>query len=285
MTIDAYLTRLGGTLEGLGYAAAPLSLFAVAGFVRERYGVAEGRPLVMLLFFAGVASLVGYPAGLSIGGGWRWNNVHILLPLAVPAAVGVAMVGRWGYEAFADDDAISVGLSALVVVVVTGLVLLNGANLVYLTPATGGDTTNILVQHGQPNDDLSTLEAQLDAAADADAGVLYYGNSSMRGSFVKRDPAGAGYNAYTNFQPICTDWSESLPIHWYLAQSGANASCETDRQGLRERLNTDPPAIIVTNAADDSVPADLLDEQYAATTYNLRSKDTSLPKATVYVAD
>lgn len=281
LTFDEYLTRLGASLRGIATAALPLSVFALVGFARERYGRPEGRPFVMAMFFAGVASLVGYPLGLSITGGWRWNNVAVMLPLAIPAAVGVAMVGRWVVEAFRGEDRIGRGLMAFVIVVAVGLTAGNAVSLVYLNDQ---HSSNRLVQHGQPADDLDSLVADLDAAAATDApDVLFYGNTSMQGSFVRSGNVTATNGAYMNIRPVCADWTESFPIQWYMASTGADGECAQSVQALRYQVENETPDIVVVRETDDSVPTEWLSERYEATTYSLRSNDRKEPRATVYV--
>ncbi|QSG07817.1 flippase activity-associated protein Agl23 [Halapricum desulfuricans] len=281
LTFEDYQARLGGAVrDGLIGTSAPLVCFAIAGFIRERYAVAEGRVLVFFLTYAGAASIVGYPLGLSIGGGWKWNNVHVLLPLSIPAAVGLATIYRWGRDAYREDEPIDVGLTALILAVVVATVVWSGASHVYLNPS---HESNDLVQFGQPTDDLDPVVEELRAAApDENPDVLVYGNASEDASIVD-----AGQPERTwNVRPVCTDFGNFLPMQWYLAASGANASCAGDPAELRERVEREQPSVVITRVGDDSVPTDWLEDRYDDRgTYSLRYYADATPTIQVYVRD
>ncbi|MEF8826613.1 MAG: flippase activity-associated protein Agl23, partial [Halapricum sp.] len=256
-TFEAYRKRLSDAVgRGLLGTSAPLVLFAVAGFVRERYGVAEGRVLVFFLFYAGAASVVGYPLGFSIGAGWKWNNVHVLLPLSIPAAVGVATIYRWGREAFLEDDQIDVGLTALVLLVTVSMVAWTALGTVYLNPQ---HESNDLVQFGQPHDDLGPVVDELrEAAPSDDPDVLVYGNVSQDVSIVGPVPAGASWNV----RPVCADFENFLPMQWYLSSADTNATCARTPIQLRETVERDSPPVVITRLRDDSAPTGWIEERY-----------------------
>ncbi|MCU4719093.1 flippase activity-associated protein Agl23 [Halapricum hydrolyticum] len=279
LTFEDYQDRLGGALrDGLIGTSAPLVFFAIAGFVRERYAVAEGRVLVFFLFYAGAASIVGYPLGLSIGGGWKWNNVHVLLPLSIPAAVGLATIYRWGREAYQEDEPIDVGLTALILVMVVATVAWSGATHVYLNPS---HESNDLVQFGQPYDDLDPVVEELQAAAPGEnPDVLVYGNASEDASIVGPVHSGRAWNV----RPVCTDFGKFLPMQWYLASTGTNASCAREPAGLRERVEQDRPPVVITRLGDDSVPTAWLEDNYEDRgTFSLRYREGATPTIQVYV--
>lgn len=278
LTFEAYQGRLGATIkDGLIYTSAPLVLFAIAGFVRERYAASEGRVLVFLLFYAGIASIVGYPLGLSIGGGWKWNNVHILLPLSIPAAVGLATIYRWGSDAYRENDAIDLGLTALILVLVASTVAWSGLSHVYLNPT---HESNELVQFGQPHDDLDPVIDELRAAAPGEnPDVLVYGNASADESIV--GPVHVG--STKDVRPACTDFGNFLPMQWYLAAADANATCARELQ-LRERVERDEPDVVITRLGDDSVPTEWLEERYEDRgAYSLRYYERAVPTIRLYV--
>ena len=278
LTFEDYQERLGGAIrDGLIGTSAPLVFFAIAGFVRERYAVAEGRVLVFFLTYAGAASIVGYPLGLSIGGGWKWNNVHVLLPLSIPAAVGLATIYRWGKDAYRENEFVDVGLTALILLIVVATVAWSGANHVYLNPA---HESNDLVQFGQPHDDLDPVVEELRAAApDDNPDVLVYGNASDDASIVDASQPERDWNV----RPVCTDFGNFLPMQWYLAASGANASCAGTAPELRERVEREQPSVVITRDGDDSVPTDWLDERYDDRgTYSLRYREGATPTIQIY---
>ena len=108
--IETFVTFLGQYLEVLLLNATAVGGFALFGFLHERYASARSRNLVMLAGYAGLASIVGYPLGTDIFG--AWIVVHTVVPLSVPAAVGVARVYRWGRAAAPRGDPVSAALFA-----------------------------------------------------------------------------------------------------------------------------------------------------------------------------
>jgi len=277
-TFDTYRGRLAGAVwDGLIYTSAPLVFFAIAGFVRERYAVSDGRVLVFFLFYAGVAATVGYPLGLSIGGGWKWNNVHILLPLSVPAAVGLATVYRWGSNAYHENDTIDLGLTALILVLVASTVVWSGLSHVYLDPT---HESNELVQFGQPHDDLDPVIEELRAAAPGEnPDVLVYDNASADGSIV--GPVHVG--SVKDVRPVCTDFGNFLPMQWYLGAANANATCARKLE-LRKQVTRHEPDVVITRLRDDSVPTEWLEERYEDRgTYSLRYYERAVPTIRLYV--
>ena len=285
LTVNSYRTRLTDTAKAAVVAGAAITGFSLLGFVRERYLVSDGRPLVMLFFFAAGASLVGYPLGLSIDSGYKWNVAHVLFPLAVPAAVGLGAAGRWIDTNFRREDTVGRLLLTVLVGAVVVAFAWQAASLVYLNP---DHSSNDIVQGAQPNDDFGPLVADLEAAAQdpgEGADVLIYSNVSMDGSFVRSTNVSATDGAYYNFKPICTDWPETLPLDWYLASTGVDSDCARSEPELRHRAETEQPPMVVVRHGDNSVPHEWLTERYEATTYNLRYSDTTPPRAVVYVRD
>ena len=108
--LETYITFFGQYLEVLLLNATAVGGFALAGFLYERYASARPRNLVMLAGYAGLASIVGYPLGTDIFG--AWIVVHTVVPLSIPAAVGVARVYRLGRAAAPRGDPVSAALFA-----------------------------------------------------------------------------------------------------------------------------------------------------------------------------
>ncbi|WP_096391269.1 flippase activity-associated protein Agl23 [Halopenitus persicus] len=86
--------------------AAPILAIAAAGFLADRYGLlgdatrqgtAGGRPIVLFASAWAGLGLLGYPIVAEVIA--PWTLVHVLVPLAVPAGVGIAAVYRYGREA------------------------------------------------------------------------------------------------------------------------------------------------------------------------------------------
>lgn len=86
----AYLSFAEPFWEVMYTAALPASLLAVLGFLLDRYSGAGYRPVVAVAFYWGAASVLGYPLVMDIVA--AWSNVHAIVPLAIPAGVGLAAV-------------------------------------------------------------------------------------------------------------------------------------------------------------------------------------------------
>ena len=93
-----YLPYLFDLTETLVYGAGILIVFAVLGFIADGYARADldtetgSRAIVAFTFYWAVASVIGYPAATDIRAGW--TATHVVLPLSIPAAVGLAYTYR-----------------------------------------------------------------------------------------------------------------------------------------------------------------------------------------------
>ncbi len=83
---------LRGAAESAGHTAAPLVLFSAFGSHWTARNL-EPRHLVPFAAYGGYVSILGYPIGTDIGA--PWLAVHVVVPLSIPAAVGLAAVIRW----------------------------------------------------------------------------------------------------------------------------------------------------------------------------------------------
>jgi uncharacterized protein (TIGR03663 family) len=108
--LDTFASFFGQYLEVILLNATAVGVFALFGFLYERYASPRSRNIVMLAGYAGLASIVGYPLGTDVFG--AWIVVHTVVPLSIPAAVGVARVYRWGRAAAPRGDPVSAALFA-----------------------------------------------------------------------------------------------------------------------------------------------------------------------------
>jgi uncharacterized protein (TIGR03663 family) len=92
-----YLPFLRGFLETAAYGAPAVVTFAVVGVAVDWYVDARRRALVAFATYWGVASVLGYPVATDIEA--PWAVVHAVVPLSIPAAVGLAAVARAGLAA------------------------------------------------------------------------------------------------------------------------------------------------------------------------------------------
>jgi len=262
LAVSKYRARLeSAVFDGLLETSAALVLLAVAGFIHEWYTAGESRALVFVFCYAGAASIVGYPAGLSIGGGWKWNNTHILVPLAVPAAVGLGVFYRWGREALEERDPIDVGLTSLILLLVVTSVAWSGVTHVYTNPQ---HESNELVQFAQPHDDLDPMLETLDEASGSEGldAIVY----SESGDWEEIGHASLlnnqGIDNYWNVRPTCTDLGVFLPAHWHFQQAGVNATCDYQPEVFKQRVQKEHVPVVVTKVHDDTVPREWLRERF-----------------------
>jgi len=97
---------------GFEYAGA-LAALSVVGFVAELSRRGETRRLVLGCSYWGFASVVGYPLGSDISPLPAWILANALVPLAVPAAVGIGTLVDVGREALAERDRVSAAIVAV----------------------------------------------------------------------------------------------------------------------------------------------------------------------------
>ena len=259
MQDNPYLTFLGHELETLAHGAAVVCVFAVVGVVADGYGVGDGRDvpvpagrsraLVAFAAYWAFASLIGYPAATDINA--PWSAVHVVLPLAIPAAVGLAYVAREGRAAVSLSprrvlDRRTAALALAVLLVASAGLVAPTATYWNSTDANHG----AMVQWAQPGDDL---RASLDdvetiaAAGGGDVDVLFVGTTTddRENSFHLEDESAADDHG------VPGGWYDRLPLPWYFERSGATVesiSSDADRGAVL----ADPPPVIVTHATNRS---------------------------------
>lgn len=207
------------------------------GLVRE-----HPRPRKLVTFTAAWAlvSLLGYPAAVDLVGGW--TPVHVVVPLSVPAAVGLAALARRAAPALARLRAGAIPgpsgrRATLALALLSAQVLVVGGATSYAFP---GHQENVLGQPAQGGDDLKpTVEAAVAVARHHEGlDVAYYG-------------------------PY---WTEGLqrrmPLAWYFRAADHGEQGErrvrttilTDQSALAERS---PPVVVALSYQHDDVTAAL----------------------------
>jgi uncharacterized protein (TIGR03663 family) len=242
-TIGTYAERLGLFLQTSGTYAGPLMGLAVAGFLVERYVADRPRPLVLFAAYWGFASVVGYPLGTDVWG--AWIIVNALVPLAIPAAAGLGLVVRAGRDAIADDDRVSVGAVAVLLLVLGGQMAVAGATGVYADP-TGAD--NGLVQFAQPAQESRAVLEDVErvAATSAPPHVLVYdpgGEYLLKGGRIE----GPKY-------PRClgtAGWYRSLPLTWYYTVYDAEVECVREQSALPPGAEFPPVVVVEGGCAEE----------------------------------
>ena len=227
-----YLSFLFDYLRTLQHGALVLVALAVVGFVVDRY--TEGGPsdLVAFASYWGFVSILGYPLVTDIKA--PWATVHAVAPLAIPAAVGLALIVRWGLEAFDDEDSVSVALVALLLLLLVGNVAATAVGSVYLHPE---ERENELVQYVQPEPAMGETLDAMHAAISGNDGpdVLFYGAEYGEDS-----------------------WHDRLPIPWYLESWDAERVNAVNRTVLEEKLDGEldgelPPVVITDSSEEDEI--------------------------------
>ncbi|WP_129115848.1 flippase activity-associated protein Agl23 [Halegenticoccus tardaugens] len=203
-----FLTYVFDFLGFLAVGALALSAFAVVGVLVERYG-RRSRPLVAFATYWGAAALLVFPVVTEVSA--PWVAVHAVAPLAVPAAVGGAVLLRFGASAVRRESAANAGVASLFLIAAvaqTGAVV---SADVY--GPQGSDTS--LSHYAQPADDLRPLVDNASAAMAGNEGVdvLYVGES-----FYTSDEPG------NDEPPVGDEWGERLPLPWYFERMDAETS-------------------------------------------------------------
>jgi uncharacterized protein (TIGR03663 family) len=229
---ESYLSTAKALWPVAQEGAIVLLAFAVLGFVVDRYTGERPRDAVAFAAYWGFASVVGYP--VIVDNPFPWEVIHIIVPLVVPAAVGLALVGRLGLESVADGDAVSATAAALILLLVVGQV---GATAVGTSYLDSQSSDNELVQYAQSSSEIKPLLGEVREVVQSNEGidVLYYGEEPDGDSFYAPNPSSH------DVPPAGDGWFARLPFAWYMEVSGA----ETDSVQRAELLQGDKPPVVI----------------------------------------
>jgi len=254
MSSHSTVEFVGRLLKIVGLTATVTCAFALVGFVRERYGRGGTRNLVEFCVYWGVASVFGYAVVTDILAGWL--ATHVVAPLALPAAVGLAWVYRVGKRGYVAGDPIAFRLGAAVLLVSAAVVGGTAAYTSYVAPQDG--ETNPLVQYAQPAGHMKPTLAEIESVVATHDGidVVFYGEEFYNPNDLDRPPSleieSGGYPG----------WFARLPLPWYFDRYGARVGSTTDRSVLADRQ---PPVVIAleseTGAVRSALDADAYTEQ------------------------
>ena len=241
---ESYLSTAEALWPALETGALALLVLAVVGFVVDRYAGEHPRDAVAFGAYWGFASALGYP--VIVDNPFPWEVIHVIVPLALPAAVGLALVGRVGLASLADRDTLSAVAAALVLVAVAGQVGVTAYDTSFADPQS---PDNDLVQYAQSGSEMKPLLGELRRIVAANDGidVLYYGD----------DPDFDGDELYapnpgSHDTPIAGGgWFERLPFAWYLETYGANTSSTDEPATVRGAVSSGdrPPVVIAFDRA------------------------------------
>jgi uncharacterized protein (TIGR03663 family) len=237
---DSYLSTAGALWPVLREGALVVLALAVVGFLIDRYTDERPRDVVAFSFFWGFASVLGYP--VIVDNPFPWETVHMVVPFVVPAAVGLALIGRIGLTSLNDGNTPRALAAALVLLLVVGQV---GATAYGTSFANPQSADNELVQYAQSSSEMKPLLHDIRRIVNTNDGtdVLYYGN----------DPDFEGDELYapnpaTHLTPTAGDgWFERLPFAWYLEAYGANTNSTADATAVRRAVtNGERPPVVIT---------------------------------------
>ncbi|WP_440988511.1 flippase activity-associated protein Agl23 [Haloarchaeobius baliensis] len=263
---NSYLAFFEHYVNVLEAAALVLCAFAVIGFVVDRYSSDGPRDLVALASYWGFVSVLGYPIATDIRAGWA--TTHAIIALAIPAAVGLGIVFRWGIESFTDDDPAGVALTVVILLLVSGQVATTAVGLVYVNDQ---DPDNMLVQYAQSSstdlkDTLQDVERiGREQGGPDDVDVLFYGNEYYTS------------NISDDFQPPASQgYYERRTLMWYMEMYQHRAN-QTDGESfvydtaitLRQVNRTNAPVVVAIGNGENGDDAQdihqwLIEEGYEA---------------------
>jgi predicted membrane-bound mannosyltransferase len=234
-----YLPFLYDFLETMAYGAPAVTLLAIAGVVVDGYVEADRRALVAFATYWGAVSIVGYPVATDIEA--PWAVVHAVVPLAIPAAVGVGFVVRSLRADLDRADWVGVGLAGLVLLAGVGGVAALNAD--YFNADSQADAE--VLQWAQPGAgfaETATLAATV-ARDNQGTDVLFYG--TRRGSETLFYLANE--SSVDQPPPGGPAWHSRLPLPWYFERVNATVTSSSPATPAREALS-DPPPVIVAYA-------------------------------------
>lgn len=219
------------------FGSAVLVVLAVGGFLADGYA-GERRDLVAFTGYWGLVSVIGYPVATDIQA--PWIGYHIVLPLAIPAAVGVGALVRLGVESLAHEDQAGVVLSLLVLSAAAGGVVVPTVDYWNST----AEEDKQVLQWAQPGNDLKGTMEKVDAVARENEGVdvLFYSSKTPNGAetvfYVTNE------SNMSTPPPEGPAWHSRLPLPWYLERAGANVSSTPPNTPAAEAMADAPPVVI-----------------------------------------
>jgi uncharacterized protein (TIGR03663 family) len=261
---ESYAEFFGQFLETIGEYAGTIVVLSIVGVVVELFGSRKTRYVVVAVFAWGFVSIFGYPLGTDIYGGWI--TVNAVLPLALPAGVGLGLFYTWLGRAWRGDETGDADLVAVATVLAVFLVVVSAVGVGFATGVYTNDQArdNTLVQYAQPGDDMRPAIQDMRAAAADNEGtdVLFYGSGLVRDSPATRD---------VRLYPHCTKVGNALPLQWYVNATGSTADCARNRTALEaEASGVDRPPVVIAKSNE----RDYLEGQfpeYRAENYLIRT--------------
>ncbi|MFB6071418.1 MAG: flippase activity-associated protein Agl23 [Halobacterium sp.] len=263
MPAHSYIAFLKHDLTVLSVGALALVAFALLGFFHERYAAERPRAVVAFAFYWGAFSVFGYPAVSDIAAGW--TAVNAVVPLALPAGVGVGLVFRYGREGVASGNLARARVAAVVLVVAAAG---TGAVAAQTSYANAQGPGNPLVQYAQPSGHMQSTLADIEAIAASHDGVdvVFYGDTfySPNDRAVDKTLRIDDFDNETDWGGGYEGWFDRLPLPWYLEVYGANVSSTLHTEDVTA---LDPPVVITLESDEDKLEVDLTERGYERRVY------------------
>jgi uncharacterized protein (TIGR03663 family) len=258
-----YLPFLYGFLETLAWGAPGVLVCAAVGFVVDSYVAGDRRDVVVFATAWAAASVVGYPVATDIEA--PWAVVHAVVPLAVPAAVGLAFLVREARSLLpareedgplADADRRRLAVAGLLLAASAGGVVV--ANADYLDSTASDD--RLVLQYAQAETAMKPAvhDAMTVAAANDGVDVLFVGSRLGDRTYLHVE----NESSLARPPPGGPAWHTRLPLPWYFERAGARTTSSAPETATAEAL-ADPPPVVVAMSWDAEDVAGELDG-YAA---------------------
>ncbi len=233
---NPYLAFVWDLLQTLVYGSGVVVILGVIGFFADGYA-GKNRRLVAFTSYWAAVSLLGYPVGTDIQA--PWLAVHVVVPLAVPAGVGLVHVIDSFETSLTAEDGVRLGVTGLVLLAAAGGVVVPNAD--YWNAADREDEE--ILQWAQPENDVQETLQTVEAVARHNEGtdVLYVGTETPRG---ERTRLWVGNESALDSAPPTAYWHSRLPLPWYTER--ANATVTSTAPSARfDGLPDDPPPVVV----------------------------------------
>ncbi|MFB6162386.1 MAG: flippase activity-associated protein Agl23 [Halococcoides sp.] len=276
---EEYTDKAGFFMQVLGKYCWPTLGAALIGFVALRFAGRDHWVVPTLLTYAGAASIVGYPGGIDISA--AWNAVHVLVPLAIPAAIGFGTIIRAGWTAHLDRDALSVGLAVVFILASGGYMATTAVGASYVDPVPEED---VLVQYAQPSDmemrqGMDTMDRLVEMNEGTD--VVLYGSDIIGDaeSHLYTRPLCMGRNADDSDDG---GWWDTLPLGWYFYYPDPALKCHEKPSGLQNAIEAKVPVIVTMDGTDAQMVRNTTDA-YVEATYRLRASPADHANADPFV--
>lgn len=255
--VGGYICFLQDTAGVLASYAIVVVPFAIVGFLVARYGGERPRPLVMFAGYWGFVSILGYPLATDIRAGWIMVNA--VVPLAIPAAIALGLVVRWGWESLAEEDRVGTVLTAVLLLLVVGALVVPAVSASYVSPTS---EDNELVQYAQPQQEFRETFDDIGAIAPTHEGT----DLLVFGSELVAEPGSGGGMA-----PECLRLARALPIHWYVAADDVTTQCAYNESALNQQIESGDPAVVIAHVNREEEVRTALDGDYERRTHHLRT--------------